>query len=1357
MPQNIDFDLIMRDRGGIATAAKFDKSLTNLDKSQKSVSSSAAGLWKQFVIGGAAMLGINTAIRGFTGFIKDSIAKSGEAQKVNAQLNAVLKSTGGIAGITAGEVQRMAGELSLITTYGKTATVEAANLLLTFTKIGKDVFPDTLAIVQDMSIALKQDLKSSAIQVGKALQDPILGVTALRRVGVNFAKDQVEVIKKMVETGDAAGAQAYILKELQTEFGGSAKAAAETFPGAIAQLNNAFSGLKRGVGDAIIQNQSFRDTIKSLKEKFADPDFQKSIAGLFSGFSSIVMLAVQAVAALIKTVISLKDVIIPLGAAIATAFAVSKIKPFFDASITYFRVLKLEGVTNLNAVGGAIDATRGKTGVLTGGINGVKGALANVGPMAIAAFAGWGIGTLINDLLGLEAHIAAISKFEMDQAFKFGAIRAGFINIGEQSKAFTDKMEAEITRIAEKYGIQRDEVDKNSKAFNELSDMAQKYYRSVDLGKSQENINLIKELGGKLTRNSKSLRDNAIAVLNNKEAFSKLNAEQQGLVKNIVSHVGKTKDLKKEHEGLTGTVKEVNKEFKEQKEILLPVSTAFNDLLPPVKKFSDYFSELHAGPMPGVITDLNDITQELRAQGLDVMPGVVLNYERLVDRTKKTSTATATAKKETIDLSGIFTSLATATEGAFKSIEQLGINLGALPAIMQAVVGGLNSIGSGLNALKNPGKGFAGILGSISGGFSLVTGAISVVSGILKIFSGPSGELEAARRRLQGLSVDTKEWEKKIEELAKSLGGADSAGRAFNALLADIIRDSDITVNNFDSYITKVREIVSTYEQGNATIEETQRNFGAAFDAIIKSAQSLGIEGSQSLRGLIGLASEFGLDVKEINDYIEANMKTALGGWQDAIKTFGNYSIPIFDNMIALQAKIADNQQLVDSIKGANQAMMDLAKTPNFTGEQFNVFQQIAVDAMNRLQASGFSAAQAMESDAGLRGMLQNIIFLSGQYGFKVDENTQKLIDEGIASGALTKQQQSESDIMIDGFDRMIGRMDRLIELMGGEMPDAMNEFGKRSIDALDAVIGSTDRLSDSVGRVYGNIGDIINQFNNLGQTSDDVMWRNSIIPDFEKWENLNQRIEAQLKQKMVEASIRMGDAFTVNMTNMDDIATTFNDQMIEDVEVLRDLYEKLGLDMVAAGMGTSKYERYGIGAEEKDTAQFAELQELWRQNWEIIAKSDKGLQNFIGDLSDLDVLDSLEGDLTDFIAWVTYAGEQMKAGLVWDPASMQFIQPTGFQGGTGGQGFKVPEGYPDDSYKVGLTSGEKIYVEPKGYHGPQNVTNGGDTWNFYVTIQATPGGDTVNDLMDKFYYGVKNNAASIRPRLRNIGVQING
>jgi phage-related minor tail protein len=151
------------------------------------------------------------------------------AQQVQAQLNAVLKSTGGVAGITAIQVNAYAEVMSKVTMFDDEAIVSAQSMLLTFTNIGSSVFPSATSAVLDMSQALGQDLQSSAIMLGKALQNPIMGVTALRRVGVNFTEEQQELIKFLVESGQLEEAQALILKELKTEFGGSAEAAGKTF------------------------------------------------------------------------------------------------------------------------------------------------------------------------------------------------------------------------------------------------------------------------------------------------------------------------------------------------------------------------------------------------------------------------------------------------------------------------------------------------------------------------------------------------------------------------------------------------------------------------------------------------------------------------------------------------------------------------------------------------------------------------------------------------------------------------------------------------------------------------------------------------------------------------------------------------------------------------------------------------------------------------------------------------------------------------------------------------------------------------------------------------------------------------
>ncbi len=183
-------------------------------------------------------------IGGALGFLKeqtlDVIGVTEKHAFVAAQTVQVLKSTKDVSGETATSLNDMADALSQTTDFSHDTVQGGENLLLTFTNIGKGVFPQATQSILDVSQAMGQDLKSSAIQVGKALGDPLTGMTALQRIGVTFSASEKEQIKTMMAHNNIIGAQKVILKELSTEFGGSAQAAAKTFGGQMGILKNTF-------------------------------------------------------------------------------------------------------------------------------------------------------------------------------------------------------------------------------------------------------------------------------------------------------------------------------------------------------------------------------------------------------------------------------------------------------------------------------------------------------------------------------------------------------------------------------------------------------------------------------------------------------------------------------------------------------------------------------------------------------------------------------------------------------------------------------------------------------------------------------------------------------------------------------------------------------------------------------------------------------------------------------------------------------------------------------------------------------------------------------------------------------------
>lgn len=156
-------------------------------------------------------------------FVTKSIKLAREQVQAEKKLEAVLRATGNAAGFTADELKKMAADLQKVTNFGDEVTISALAVLATFKEIKGDQFREAIESAQDMASVMETDLKGAVLQLGKALNDPIRGISALSRAGVSFTTEQKELIKVLQESGDIMGAQKIILAELKSEFGGAAK------------------------------------------------------------------------------------------------------------------------------------------------------------------------------------------------------------------------------------------------------------------------------------------------------------------------------------------------------------------------------------------------------------------------------------------------------------------------------------------------------------------------------------------------------------------------------------------------------------------------------------------------------------------------------------------------------------------------------------------------------------------------------------------------------------------------------------------------------------------------------------------------------------------------------------------------------------------------------------------------------------------------------------------------------------------------------------------------------------------------------------------------------------------------------
>ena len=220
-----------------------DKAKKDLSSFESSVQRAGSGITKMF--GGIAVAAAG-ALAGLASIsaVKEFAAAATVQIQAERKLQAVLAATGNAANLSAQEIRAYASELQGLTSFGDEATINAAGVLATFTAIRGDVFKEALATAQDMSSVMGSDLQGSIVQVGKALNDPIRGMSALSKVGVSFNDQQREMIKSLQESGDIMGAQRVILEELKREFGGAAQAMADPFT----QVNNALGDVYEQLG-----------------------------------------------------------------------------------------------------------------------------------------------------------------------------------------------------------------------------------------------------------------------------------------------------------------------------------------------------------------------------------------------------------------------------------------------------------------------------------------------------------------------------------------------------------------------------------------------------------------------------------------------------------------------------------------------------------------------------------------------------------------------------------------------------------------------------------------------------------------------------------------------------------------------------------------------------------------------------------------------------------------------------------------------------------------------------------------------------------------------------------------------------
>lgn len=223
----------------VLVSAEVDKAIKGL----KDVDNSTKKTESNFKLLGKTISAVFVA-KEIINFGKQSALAFEESQRNISVLNATLQATGANAWTSSKEIQDMASSLQSLTNYDDDSIIKMQTVLLGFKNITGDSFEHATKAILDMATVMDMDLSSAAQAVGKALDDPINGITSLQRQGFRFSDSQKAVIQSLIDTGDVAAAQKIILDELDSTYGGAAESAVR----ASVQIKNAWGDLQEGVG-----------------------------------------------------------------------------------------------------------------------------------------------------------------------------------------------------------------------------------------------------------------------------------------------------------------------------------------------------------------------------------------------------------------------------------------------------------------------------------------------------------------------------------------------------------------------------------------------------------------------------------------------------------------------------------------------------------------------------------------------------------------------------------------------------------------------------------------------------------------------------------------------------------------------------------------------------------------------------------------------------------------------------------------------------------------------------------------------------------------------------------------------------
>lgn len=237
-------------------------------------------------------------------------------------------------------------------------------------------------------------------------------------------------------------------------------------------------------------------------------------------------------------------------------------------------------------------------------------------------------------------------------------------------------------------------------------------------------------------------------------------------------------------------------------------------------------------------------------------------------------------------------------------------------------------------------------------------------------------------------------------------------------------------------------EFIEDLKKGLATIGPiVQATFGAL------------IEGGASI---VEAISQLAPGLEQIKKILEATGVSAQG---------------FFGQILGWQNIIDKNKELFEILSGVDDALKGLHNSGALTQESFSSLADIVSDAFGTLQRQGVSASDAL---ALMQPQLQELWELQQDFGYAVDEATQKLLDQAEAAGVVGDAHRSVEEQMLVATERVADAAEYLASVFGYQIPEALGKTADAAKGATDDIIAGFDDGYDAVENFKNRLPDDI-------------------------------------------------------------------------------------------------------------------------------------------------------------------------------------------------------------------------------------------------------------------------------------------